>query len=276
MKKYFLFLLCIIVSYSSFCQRTINGGSNQSYDELINSEENIWTGDITVLPNEHFANLILSDISYSRYFVPIIESTVKSNKTMFQELYNKGGATLIASYKNFMQSSRTCSELSDYYASNDIDTTLMFDNKAEIFCAWALFMKKCPVFLELSDVRRSEIFSLIMNTLKQDVYRANHPDNILVISYNDALNIMRPINTPDISGRLTQDEVLDCLGGTIVGVVAGANSLIRDFVNVINGTNLGWSGIKAVAKSFFRTLVGSNALGATIGFGICIAWQTFF
>jgi len=210
--------------------------------------------------------------------LPIIENTVKANRSIAEELYTKGGITLVNNYKSYMSVSRTCTQFTNFYLANDIDTSLMLDKKADIISSWALFMHKCPVFIGLTDTRNSEIFATVMATLKQESYRASNPNNILVVAYNAALNLMKPkvLTSGNTSGRLTAGEVMDCLGATIGGALSASSSLIRDFVNVINGTNLGWSGIKSLSKSFIRTVASSNALGAAIGFGFCIAWETFF
>lgn len=139
-------------------------------------------------------------------------------------------------------------------------------------------MQKCPVFLDMVDSRRQAIFSAVMNTLKDAGFRQEHSDNILVAAYNNVLLTMKP-SLPGNSGetgRLTAEEVMGCLGSTIGAVAGNSVQLIRDFVNVINGTNLGWSGIKAVARSFFNTAVNSNVLFGAVTFGVCIVWEYFF
>ena len=118
-----------------------------------------------------------------------------------------------------------------------------------------------------------DIIKAVFVQLNDITFRENNPTHPMVVAYEQVLT---RLTTSPYLARLTMEEVGDCLQDAVIGAIAGSWSVIRDLYNVITGYNLGWSGIKKVAKSALQTIVGTSAVGAAIGFGLCIAWKTFF
>lgn len=278
MKKVFLAssIILLAATFFSSCSKEKTVPS-QKENELESVSQESLTARPIVRTDEYYTQLILNqsisvNADYKRFSF-VLDKYANSTFSIVQELFAKGGINLVNQWKSKISSNIRYSDLSKFYSQHNIDTFAMIDKKTETIGALASFLQATPEFHSLDQSRQIVVIARVFDSLKAENYRINNPTNPLVLAYNSIIN--KFTTGGGVLSRLTADEVSDCLRDAIIGTIVGSVALIRDLVNVINGTNLGWSGIKRVAGSFLKTLGGTAVLGA-VGFGLCIAWETFF
>jgi len=275
--KRIVFAYVLIQLLLTGCQKEKNSPANDSSAKkeidqtLAHSTEGEYSQD-------YYVELILNQSStveadYKKFSF-VLEKFANNSFNIVKELHNQGGINLVNEWKDLITSQPSYSELSEFYSQNGLDTAQMLDEKAEILGSLASFYEATPEFYELEPSSQISILDSVFEVLKSEEYRNNNPDNPLVVTINNIIETFT--NSGNLTARLTTDEVMGCLGNAIATTVASAWQLVSNFVSVINGTNLGWSGIKNLAKSFLRTLAGSHAITGIVTFGVCIAWEVFF
>lgn len=218
----------------------------------------------------YYSQLFLFDPT----FQIIVDKYGNNSFDIVSQIHASGGFSLLNSYNNLVNSYSNYSQFEQFYLQNNLDTFLMLDKKAEIFASILYLYKNHPGFSYLSQGNQISVFTNVFNTLGDPTFRADHSNSLVVITYSALLNRLGIVNNP--SSRLTPSEAEDCLRDAVIGTIASSINLIKQLVSVINGYNLGWSGIVNVAKSALRTIASGNLIGGLAYFGLCIAWEYFF
>lgn len=270
----FFVSMCLFASFIS-CRKESKSSENNTTDvqkEFIQSS----VTNKNELSDADYVKLILNespaDGDYSSFSF-VLDKFANSSFIIVEELNSKGGIALVNQWKSLINSSSGYAVLSQFYLQNNIDTIQMFDKKAEILGSVAAFFSKNPELNLLDPTRQVTIFNGVFDSLKNKSYRNKNSTKPLVITINNIL--AKFTQNPNIASKLSMDEVLGCLGSAVASAVTASYGLIRDFVNVINGTNLGWSGIKRLAGSFLQSM-GGYGIAGLVGFGACIVWEVFF
>lgn len=162
--------------------------------------------------------------------------------------------------------------MNDFYDNLSIDTVLMKEKHEETLASWINLLVKNPGYCDLSMNDQELVLYSLQETLSTDKFEDENPNNILVKTVRGVLN-----TDPDSGKRsITMKEATACVIGAVAGQLVSGWGLIKELVGVINGTNLGWSGIKAICGSALSTIMGSNVAGMAINFGICMALAWIF
>jgi len=217
-----------------------------------------------------YSDLFLSDPT----FEVVIDKFGNNAFNIFKTLHEIGGDDLMKEYSGLISSYTDYRQIEQFYEDHKIDPDMMLTSKAEILASLLLLYKDHPDFYALKLNEQITVITNVFKTLKSSEYRANNPKNPVVLRYNQVIAL--PNGGAPSMARLTMDEVGDCLEDAIIGGIANSIGVIRNLYNVITGYNLGFSGIVNVAKSALRTIVGSSAIGALVGFGLCCAWEAIW
>jgi hypothetical protein len=183
-----------------------------------------------------------------------------------------GGADALSEWDELIHGYSSYNEVNEFYDHLNMDTLAMKDKHAEALASWLNLLVKNPEFNDLSRNDQELVLDNLQNTLSADNFEAENPDNILVGTVRGVLNA-----NPDAANRsITMGEATSCVIAAVAGQFVNGWGVIKELVAVINGTNLGWSGIKAVCGSALSTIMGSNVAGMAINFGICMALAYIF
>lgn len=208
-------------------------------------------------------------------FEVVVDNFGNSAYDVVEMVYKTGGKELVAQYDKLVHGTEGWAPVQEFYEQNGIDADAMLTKKAEVLASLLLLYKNHPDFYNMSIEDQSTVIRNVFTSLSEPQFRALHPKSPVVITYTALAERLGAEITP-AQFRLTMSEVGDCLRDAVIGVIASSSSIIRDLYNTITGYNLGWSGIIRVAKSALSTVLHGNLIGAAVGFGLCIAWETFF
>jgi hypothetical protein len=185
-----------------------------------------------------------------------------------------GGEGAVQEHHDLINNFKTYSSVQDFYLNLGIDTAIMLEYHVEPTAAYVYLCDLNPEFAELTQQQQLDVLSNIKSMLMDSNFRNANPNNPLVMKIYDVSNRFNGSLTTRMNVSL--DDVVECAFGALGGAVASSYSLIRDLWSVINGYNLGYSGIARVARSAFRTAVGSNVAGIAINFAFCIVGTSLF
>jgi hypothetical protein len=211
---------------------------------------------------------------YDTTFEIVVDKFGNNSFGMLSAIHGQGGLTLVGQYDNLIHTYNNYSEAEQFYLQNNLDTANMLNNHAEIFASLLYLYKNNIGFYNLSQGDQLTVITNVFNTLGNPDFRANNPNSPVVVAYNKILDRLGLISNS--ASRLTMEEVNECLKAAVIGAIVNSWNTIKQLWQVINGYNLGWSGIVNVAKSALRTIIGSSAAGALVGFALCIAWDFFW
>ena len=207
-------------------------------------------------------------------FAIVLDKFIYSSMNMHSLIGIAGGEKAIQDHHDLINSYKSYSSVQEFYLNLSVDTASMLQYHVEPTAAYLYLWELNPDFAELSMEQQLSVIANIKSKLLDPSYRSSNPNNQLVKMITDF--------TTQINGRVTArasisiEDVVECAFGAIGGAVAGSYGLIRELWNVINGYNLGYSGIARVARSAFRTVVGGNVAGVAINFAFCIVGTSFF
>lgn len=256
----------ILVTVISCSKRDLKRDNcvNAAYSShILRPEEKADNPEKVVYYAEHFLN----DSSMALVFQTFMSSSIN----MRGILYNAGGDSALTEWDKLIQNYSAYSTVNDFYYTLSIDTIMMKEKHAETFASWINLLVKNPGYNDLSMNDQELVLYMLQKTLT-DKFEEQNPDNILVMTIRGMIN-----SDPTVANKgITMSEATGCLVGAVAGQIINGWGLIKELVAVINGTNLGWSGIKAVCGSALSTIMGSNVAGMAISFGICMAWAYFF
>jgi len=218
----------------------------------------------------YFSQYFLNDYSFSL----LIDKFGNNAIDMATLVNNQGGLPLVSQYSTMVNSYTSYNQFQEFCLQNSIDTTAMLTEHAEILASIFYLNVSHPQFYNLDYPSQITVITNVLNTLDNEEFRLNNPNSPVVISYN--LILQRVAASGNTTVRLTMEEVEDCLKEAIIGGIASTYNTVRQLWGVINGYNLGFSGMVTVAKSALRSLLGSSVAGALVTFGVCIAWEIFW
>ena len=242
------------------------GGSNQNHPFTLNVQPGIlmaettstfYETDPTAAATAEIASVTPKTVSYyvyeflnSPYFDTLLSAKAQYSMNIKGQLLQTGGSTLSSGYMQFLQTEGgvDSTDLSNYYIQNSLNDTLIRDQQCIVLAAYLKFRAVNIDFFEsLSIEEQDQTFSNVFNTLKNESFITNNPNNILVqriesiadrVNFGEAYinNNHMPIFAVSLLGpmyqilqykkyRLTYEEVVDCVGDAVGGAVfAGLSS----------------------------------------------------
>jgi hypothetical protein len=219
-------------------------------------------------PVVYYSNAFLTDDD----FAFTLDRFMYSSMNMQQAVGIAGGSIAIQEHHQLINSYRNYASMQQFYLSYGIDTAYMLQNHAEPMAAYIHLWDRHPEFADLTMQQQLSVIEKIKLNLLDSNFRAANPGNPLVIKINGFIAVFG--NNQAL--RLSLDEVVGCAFGAIGATIAGAWGVMRDLYNVIQGHNLGFSGIVRVTKSALRTLIGGNIVGMVVEFAFCVVGAAIF
>lgn len=235
----------------------------------------------------------------SSYFDTLIAAVAQYSMNIKGQLLQTGGTTLSNGFWEFLQTPGgvDSTDFSNFYLQNSLDDTLMRDFQCVILAAYLKFYDiYSDFFSTLSVNEQDQVFSNVFNTLKDETFISNNPNNILVQRIESILerdndenaqikNNFMPYYAVSMAGtsfglssykyKLTWDEVVDCVGDAIGGAVFAG---IVTAASTIWGLVTGGGSIRNIAKMAGRVLgnvAKSLPWGAIVGFSWCLISNSF-
>ncbi len=147
----------------------------------------------------------------------------------------------------------------------------MIEIHANSMASWLNLLVKNPGFHDLTMNDQQLVLENLQATLTTS-FEEENPENILIKTVRDLIN-----TDPVMQARgITMTEAIGCAVGAIGSTIRNGWDTIKQLVDVINGYNLRWSGIRNVTISAIRSVFGSNVGGMLFDFAICMVWAYFF
>lgn len=236
------------------------------------SEPPLATGSRGVLPPgtepvSHYSNLFLQDTA----FAVLIDKFGNNAYGMAGAVFTRGGQKAVNDYNKVIHQHSSYNEVGQFYVQHALNKEAMLNAHAEILASLLYVYRQHPAFYALDVGQQQAVVSNVLAALKDPAFRNANAGSPVVKAYNKLRD--RVHTASGAGGKLTMDEVNDCLKGAVIGAIAGLLKNVEILYKVISGYNLGWSGIVNVAKSALQSALGSTAVGTLVSFGLCIAWD---
>jgi hypothetical protein len=215
----------------------------------------------------YYTALFLKDTSFSRFF----ETTANNTLDIVSEVKSKCGVAIKPAFQELTYSYTTYDQINQFYLSHGVDTASMINKKADCLTSLVMLKAKQPDFFRVSESKRSQVIENVMDSLSNASYRnANSSDNSVI----KFLEFYNRISNNGAAGRLTMDEVTECLKDALGGAVVGLASLATTIYGAVANTGFGWSTIRRIAKQALNSFWGGAVVVSVISFGWCILWDT--
>lgn len=216
---------------------------------------------------EYYSNHFLNDSAMAFVFEKFIVSSVKARGIVLEH----GGSNSLEDWDALVHNYTSYSALDDFYLGLGIDTSEMIGIHADPMASWLNLLVKNPNFHELT-MNDQELVLRNLQTTLTDTFEEENPNNILIKTIRDLIN-----TDPVAQARgITMSEAVGCAVGAVASTIRNGWDTIKQLVDVINGYNLGWSGIRSVAISAIRSVFGSNVGGMLFDFAVCMVWAYIF
>lgn len=217
---------------------------------------------------QYYTRLFLKDTNFARYMEAVCLSATDVAKTV----KTKCGVGMKSTYQQLVSTANNYTKVDSFYLAHNIDTAYMANKKADIIARSALLYDDYRDFFRFSLSIRQSVINNVIDSLNNQRYISQNANDL-------AVGVMSTILVrfaPSIStGRLTQEETLDCLKGAVGGVFVGIYSLVTEVYSAIANTAFSFSMVKSVAKKALRSFAGGALIGSAIQFGICLAWDAW-
>lgn len=246
-------------------QEDIEKNNSQNNEDVLTTDlDSDIIGKDTV---KYYTDVLLKSDAFSKF----LDITGNNTLDVVSEVKSKCGVTIKPSFQSLAYTYSDYVQIDQFYLSHGIDTSVMIDKKAESLTSLVMLKASHPEIFRLSEQKRTQIIRNAIDSLRNSDYRNANASDESVIKF---MSFYNRISNNGAAGRLSMDEVTECLKDALGGAVVGLAGLASTIYGAVSNSSFGWSTIRRVAKQALKSFWGGAVVGSVISFGWCILWDT--